>query len=84
MVKLIQFSKTAKYRAIPKYRISLPARERHSIMNAEIMRRPGETRRDKAISVMRSLQYIVNLNPSMTSDKVMKRDMNWLRRHYRI
>lgn len=78
MKKNRYWSKKAKYKHIPGYKISLSARARRTSLSQEI------TRRRDAISVMRSLQMIINLNKSKYSDQIMQRDIKWIRAKYSL
>lgn len=80
--KRARWFKKRAYKPIPDYNISDRTRTRRRAITAEVQRR-GNTR-EAGLSVMRSLQAIVNINPSKNSDTIMKRDMLWMRKKYRI
>lgn len=75
---------------IPGYQIKLPMRVRRHVLAHEIEQRRKTKlkylglRRKAAISVMRSLQQIVNINQSIRSNIIMSQDIAWIRRRYRI
>jgi hypothetical protein len=69
-------------KGVPGYRIRLPTVMRRRLLAKEIRLR-GNTRR-AAISVMRSIQVIVNINQSLLSNQIMRSDIQWMRRRYKI
>lgn len=75
------------------YSIDLPMRKRRSLLNKEAKQRAdyGAARfeslgkmKEGALSTKRTLQQVVNVNPSRKSDRIMKKDIKFLERKFKV
>lgn len=75
------------------YTIDLPMKRRRAILNKEVKERAGYgaarfknigKTKEGALSTKRTLQKIVNLNPSRKSDKIMKGDIRFIEKRYKV
>lgn len=75
------------------YSIGLPMQKRRRLLRKEVKQRAdyGAARfkslgkmKEGALSTKRTLQSIVNVNPNRKSDKVMKKDIKFLERKFKV
>lgn len=75
------------------YSIDLPRDKRKAILNKEVKQRAnyGAARfkslgkmKEGALSTKRTLQRVININPSRRSDKVMKKDLRFIENRYKV
>lgn len=75
------------------YNIDLPMRRRRTILRKEVRERAGYgaarfknigKTKEGALSTKRTLQKIINLNPSRRSDKIMRSDLKFIERKFDV
>jgi hypothetical protein len=75
------------------YGIDLPMQKRRSLLRKEVKQRAGYgaarfkslgKMKEPALSTKRTLQQVVNVNPSRKSDRIMRKDIKFLEKRYKV